>query len=34
MKKLQNGKHQGSTAYFSWKYPDKLFIDGNYIPRN
>ena len=35
MKKLQNAKHhQGSTAYFSRKYPDKLFIDGNYIPRN
>lgn len=33
MKKLQNAKHhQGSTAYFSRKYPDKLFIDGNYIP--
>lgn len=35
MKKLQNAKHhQGSTAYFSRKYPEKLFIDGNYIPRN
>ena len=35
MKKLQNAKHhQGSTAYFSRKYPDKLFIDGNYIPRS
>ena len=35
MKKLQNAKHhQGSTAYFSRKYPDKLFIDDNYIPRN
>ncbi|CAH3160667.1 unnamed protein product [Porites lobata] len=34
MKKLQNAKHNGSTAYFSRKYPDKLFIDGNYVPRN
>lgn len=34
MKKLQNAKHQGSTAYFSRKYPDKLFINGNYIPGN
>ena len=35
MKKLQNAKHhQDSTAYFSRKYPDKLFIDDNYIPRN
>ena len=34
MKKLQNAKHQGSTAYLSRKCPDKLFIDGNYIPRN
>ena len=35
MKKLQNAKHhQGTTAYFSRKYPEKLFIDGNYIPRN
>ena len=34
MKKLQNAKHSGSTAYFSRKYPDKLFIDGNYVPRN
>ena len=30
MKKLQNAKHQGSTAYFSRKYPDKLFIDGSW----
>ena len=34
MKKLQNAKHNGSTAFFSRKYPDKLFIDGNYVPRN
>ena len=34
MKKLQNAKHNGSTAYFSRKYLDKLFIDGNYVPRN
>ena len=34
MKKLQNAQHQGSKAYFSRKYPDKLFIDGNYIPGN
>ena len=34
MKKPQNAKHNGSTAYFSRKYPDKLFIDGNYVPRN
>ena len=34
MKKLQNAKQNGSTAYFSRKYPDKLFIDGNYVPRN
>ncbi|CAH3113507.1 unnamed protein product, partial [Porites lobata] len=34
MKKLQNAKQNGSTAYFSRKYADKLFIDGNYIPRN
>ena len=34
LKKFQNAKHQGSTAYFSRKYPDKLFIGGNYVPRN
>ena len=34
MKKLQNAKQNGSTAYFSRKYPDKLFIDGSYVPRN
>ena len=34
MKKLQNAKHNGSTAFFSREYPDKLFIDGNYVPQN
>ena len=34
IKKLQNAKHNGSTVYFSRKYLDKLFIDGNYVPRN
>ena len=31
-KKLQNAKKRGDTAYFSRKYPDKLFINGKYIP--
>ena len=30
-KKLQNAKKRGDTAYFSRKYPDKLFINGKYI---
>ena len=34
MKKLQNAKHNGSTEYFSREYPNKLFIDGNYVSRN
>ena len=32
LKKLQNAKERGETAYFSKKYPDKLFINGKYIP--
>ena len=32
LKKLQNAKERGDTAYFSKKYPDKLFINGKYIP--
>ena len=32
LKKLQNAKQRGDTAYFSKKYPDKLFINGKFIP--
>ena len=32
LKKLQNAKERGDRAYFSKKYPDKLFINGKYIP--
>ena len=32
MKKLQSASRQGSIAYFSRKYQDKLFIDGYCIP--
>ena len=31
LKKLQNAKETGDTAYFSKKFPDKLFINGKYV---
>jgi len=31
LKKRQNAKERGDTAYFSKKYPDKLFINGKFI---
>ena len=34
LKKFKEARDKGKSVYFSKAHPDKLFIDGKYVPLN